>query len=44
MFIPHRKHKKSVKERAQTNRKVPQAYSPADDYAGSLTAFGMTID
>ena len=25
------------------NRKVPQAYSPADDYAGSLTAFGMTI-
>jgi len=23
-------------------RKVPQAYAPAEEYAGSLTAFGMT--
>ena len=29
--------------KVRRKRKVPQAYSPADESAGSLTAFGMTI-
>ena len=29
--------------KVRRKRKVPQSYSPADEDAGSLKAFGMTI-
>jgi len=30
-------------DQTSKNHKVPQGYSPAEDSAGSLTPFGMTI-